>query len=316
MFEELFQVTFHRCQVQLLAAGVFGKAAALGPPAVQFGRYGDRPVRAAVFDWVKSRTTKEPGKLHLLLNHAGRLPAYAVITPGKQHEIRLARRLKLPPGSMLVFDWGDTDYDWFATLSLQKIFFVTRLKEQSDFVVVERWAVSPSEAKAGVRQNEILVFRQQATADNDQSFRRVVYWDANKEREFVFLTNHFDLAPSQVAAVYQQRWEGKLFNALKIQIWTDLDSSADLEGEIWGTNQPKRRCKPSVFSGGPERNRLFWTAGMPAVDLVHKVLNIRLSKEASLFLLVGSFIFQCSFCGSFAPATPSGHFAVLWHYLG
>lgn len=57
-----------------------------------------------------------------------------MITPGKQHEIRVARRLKLPPGSVLVFDRGYTDYDWFAALSRQKVFFVTRLKEQADFM--------------------------------------------------------------------------------------------------------------------------------------------------------------------------------------
>jgi len=70
----------------------------------------------------------------------------------------------------------------------------------------------------------------------------VVYWDADKEREFVFLTNHFDLVPSQVAAVHKQRWQVELFfkalkqnlrvktfvgttaNALKIQIWAALIS--------------------------------------------------------------------------------------------
>jgi hypothetical protein len=45
-------------------------------------------------------------------------------------------------------------------------------KEQADFVVVERRAVSENEKKAGVRRDEILVFRQQATADNGRFFRR------------------------------------------------------------------------------------------------------------------------------------------------
>ena len=205
LFEELFQVTFRRCQAPLQAAGIFGKAVALGHRLFSL----DATVIdlcAAVFDWAKFRTTRGAVKLHLLLDHDSYLPAYAVITPGKQHEIRVARRLKLPPGSMLIFDRGYTDYDWFATLSRQKVFFVTRLKEQADFVV-ERRAVSESEQQAGVRRDEILVFRQQATADNDRFFRRVVYRDAEKEREFVFVTNHFELAPSQVAAVYRQRWQ-------------------------------------------------------------------------------------------------------------
>jgi hypothetical protein len=239
LFEELFQVNLQRCQAQLEAAGIFGRAAALGhrlfsldPTVID--------LCAAVFDWAKFRTTKGAVKLRLLLDHEGHLPAYAVVTRGKQHEIPVARRLKPPPGSMLVLDRGDTDYDWFAALSGQKVFLVTGLKEQADFLVVQRRALSESDNKAGARRNEIVVFRQQATADNHRTFRRVVYWDEEKERESVFLTNHFQSAPMQVAVVYQQRWQVELLfkalkqnlrvktfvgtsaHALKIQIWTAL----------------------------------------------------------------------------------------------
>ena len=51
-------------------------------------------------------------KLHLLLDHDGHLPSYAVITPGKVHEIRIARQMKLPRGTMVVFDRGFSDYAW------------------------------------------------------------------------------------------------------------------------------------------------------------------------------------------------------------
>ena len=133
------------------AAGIFWKAAVLGHRL--FSLYATViDLCAAVFDWVKFRTTNGAVKLLLLLDHEGHLPAYAVITPGKQHEIRIARRAKLPPGSMLVFDRGYTDHDWFAALSWQQVFFVRRLKEQADFVVVERCAVTPSEARTGVRR--------------------------------------------------------------------------------------------------------------------------------------------------------------------
>lgn len=72
-------------------AGVFGKAAALGHKLLSL----DATVIdlcAAVFDWAKFRTTKGAVKLHLLLDHEGHLPAYAVITPGERYEIRVARR--------------------------------------------------------------------------------------------------------------------------------------------------------------------------------------------------------------------------------
>jgi hypothetical protein len=43
---------------------------------------------ASVFDWARFRRTKGAVKVHLLLDHDGFLPGYAVITEGKQHEVR------------------------------------------------------------------------------------------------------------------------------------------------------------------------------------------------------------------------------------
>jgi len=59
---------------------------------------------AAMFDWAKFKRTKGAVKLHLLLDHDGHLPRYAVITDGKTSDIEVARRLELPSGSIVVFD--------------------------------------------------------------------------------------------------------------------------------------------------------------------------------------------------------------------
>jgi hypothetical protein len=44
----------------------------------------------SVFDWAKFRRTKGAVKLHLLLDHDGYLPSYAVITDSKKSDIRVA----------------------------------------------------------------------------------------------------------------------------------------------------------------------------------------------------------------------------------
>lgn len=48
------------------------------------------------FDWARYKRTKGAVKLHLLLDHDGHLPRYAVITEGKTSDIEVARRLGLP----------------------------------------------------------------------------------------------------------------------------------------------------------------------------------------------------------------------------
>src|SRR5205823_13189780 len=72
---------------------------------------------ASVFDWAKFRRTKGAVKLHLLLDHNGHLPSYAVITEGKQHEVGVARQLHYEPGTVSAIDRAYINYDWFVDLT-------------------------------------------------------------------------------------------------------------------------------------------------------------------------------------------------------
>ena len=235
---QLFETVFHdllaHCRKRL---GVAKAGAKLGLPGKLLSL--DATVIdlcAAVFDWAQFRTTKGAVKLHLLLDHDGYLPCYAVITEGRVHEIQVARKLKLQAGAMLVFDRGYTDYDWFQRLTEEGVHFVTRLRDNATCIVVERRPANGS----GVRADEIIVLEKQARSDTAPFLRRVRYWDEENQRELVFLTNHLDLSAATVAAVYKDRWQiellfkalkqnlriktfvGTTANALKTQIWTAL----------------------------------------------------------------------------------------------
>jgi len=193
---------------------------------------------ASVFNWAQYRRTKGAVKLHLLLDHQGLLPSFALVTEGRVHESRVARSLRFEPGTIVVFDRGYADYDWFAALDAQGVFFVTRLKENADYGVVER---RPVPAGSAVRRDEIIFLYKAARGGNlDLFLRRIEVWDEEQKRALVFLTNHRGFAPSTIAAIYRQRWQIELFfkalkqnlriktfvgtspNALQIQIWTAL----------------------------------------------------------------------------------------------
>ena len=70
----------------------------------------------------------------MLLDHDWYLPSYAVITEGKKHEVRVARQMRFAPGTILVFDRGYADYEWFVDLIRQGVYFMTRLKENDGVV--------------------------------------------------------------------------------------------------------------------------------------------------------------------------------------
>jgi Transposase DDE domain/Domain of unknown function (DUF4372) len=80
-------------------------------------------------------------KLPLLLDHQGLLPSFALITEGRVHESRVAPSLRFEPGTIVGFDRGYADYDWFASLDADGVFFVTRMKDNADYGVVERRSV-------------------------------------------------------------------------------------------------------------------------------------------------------------------------------
>lgn len=136
LFETVFQQLLAHCQKRLGVAkagsklGLPGKLLSLDATVID--------LCASVFDWAHFRTTKGAVKLHLLLDHDGYLPCYAVITEGKIHEIQVARKLKLQRGAMLVFDRGYTDYAWFQQLTEEGVHFVTRLKDNAAYIVMER----------------------------------------------------------------------------------------------------------------------------------------------------------------------------------
>jgi Transposase DDE domain/Domain of unknown function (DUF4372) len=192
---------------------------------------------AEMFDWARYKRTKGAIKIHLLLDHDGHLPRYAVITDGKTSDIEVARRLELPPGSIVVFDRGYNDYLWFTELTLFDVGFVTRMKEGSLYAVME----SREPQGRGVLRDEIITVSTKHS-DVDEvpvRLRRVEFIDA-EGREYVFLTNRLDLAAVTIAEIYRQRWQIELFfkaikqnlriktfvgtseNALHIQIWTAL----------------------------------------------------------------------------------------------
>ena len=93
----------------------------------------------SMFEWAEFRQTKGAVKLHLLLDYDGYLPVYAHITEGSVHEINIARTLEFVPGSIIAMDMGYTDYGLYGKWTENKVYFVTKLKDNAKYDVVKRY---------------------------------------------------------------------------------------------------------------------------------------------------------------------------------
>ena len=192
----------------------------------------------SMFDWAKFRRTKGAIKLHLLLDHDGYLPSFAVVTEGKTSEIKVARTLRFAPGTILAIDRGYVDYEWFRELTQEEVYFVTRMKEKAVYEVQEEVRVPQN---SNVVRDQIIYFPRLAVEGEEPVlFRRVEIWDKEKEEAIVFLSNLLAFGATTIAAIYKDRWEVELFfkglkqlckiktfvgtsaNAVKTQVWTAL----------------------------------------------------------------------------------------------
>lgn len=167
----------------------------------------------SLYDWARFRRAKGAVKLHLLLDHDGYLPQFAVLTDGKTHELTVARKLAFEPGAVVVFDRAYTDYEWFAELGRRGVYFVTRLKRNADYEVLES---RPTPERGGILADEVICFPSRAVESPEYVFRRIVKQQPGDEEPLVFLTNHLGFGPTTVAAIYKDRWQVELFfKALK-----------------------------------------------------------------------------------------------------
>ena len=194
----------------------------------------------SLFPWAEFRRTKGAVKLHLLLDHDGYLPTYAYVSNGKKHDVTIAKKIPLSPGSIVTMDRGYNDYKLFASWTENQIYFVTRMKDNADYQVVEEKLIPIT---GNVLSDQMIRFTGFYAQKNcPHILRRVVAWDSEKEREIVLLTNHLKFGANTISAIYKDRWQIELFfkalkqnlkvktfvgtteNALYIQIWTALIS--------------------------------------------------------------------------------------------
>jgi len=191
-----------------------------------------------VFDWARFQRTKGAVKLHLQLDHQGCLPCWALVTDGDTNDVRIAQKLNFAPGTIVVIDRGYLDYALYERWNRAGVYFVTRPRTNMLYEIIERRAIG---TRGHVKGDETIKLAEGYGRTRCPSLlRQVTVWDAEHQRELVFLTNIFHLAASTVGAIYKDRWQIELFfkalkqnlkvktfvgtseNAVNVQIWTAL----------------------------------------------------------------------------------------------
>ncbi|MDP2815119.1 MAG: IS4 family transposase [Rectinemataceae bacterium] len=191
----------------------------------------------ASFPWAKFRKTKGAIKLHCLYDHAGALPSFMVITDGKHHEARVVKnhRFPLTPDSIVSIDRGYMDFKWLYSLTENRVWFVTRAKDNLQYDVAGQH--KKPKGKGVLKDEEISLAGFYAEEDYPDTLRRIEFHDEEQGKTLVFLTNNFTLAASTIAAIYKARWQIELFfkwikQNLKIKSFLGTSKNAVMT-QIW-----------------------------------------------------------------------------------
>jgi hypothetical protein len=233
LYQHVFLKLFERCRIQVIGEKKFrfkNKLISMDSSTID--------LCLQMFDWAHFRRAKGAIKLHLLLDHDGYLPSFAIITEGKVSDVKVAHLLQFDPGTIVIDDRGYNDYSLFGKWTAQRVYFVTQMKENALYEVVGEKKVPQNR---NILKDELIELKGvKAIEKCPYPLRRIEVYNPEKDEILVFLTNHLTLGATTIAAIYKDRWQIELFfkalkqnlkiktfvgtspNAVKIQIWTAL----------------------------------------------------------------------------------------------
>ena len=189
----------------------------------------------SLFPWASFRKHKAAVKMHTLLDLRGNIPSFIEITEGTLHDVNILDILVPEPGSFYIMDRGYLDFERLYVFTQLLAFFVTRTKKNTKVRRVYSHLVDRSD---GLRYDQtVMLVTPKSLAGYPDKLRRVKYFDAEREKQLVFLTNNFVLPALTITKLYKYRWQIELFfkwikqhlrikafygtsdNAVKTQIW-------------------------------------------------------------------------------------------------
>ena len=163
----------------------------------------------SMFPWATFRRTKSAVKLHTLLDLRGSIPSFVRITQAAVHEVNILDALMIEAGAIYLMDRGYLDFRRLYAIDRASGFFIIRAKANTR---LRRLYSAPVDKSCGVRCDQTVVPTGYYTKrDYPGKLRRVRFFDNQKRRNLVFLTNHTALPALTVAELYRRRWKVELF---------------------------------------------------------------------------------------------------------
>jgi hypothetical protein len=162
----------------------------------------------SVFWWAKFRKKKGGVKAHVLYDVEAQVPKFFHITNASVHDSKVMKEIPIESGSYYIFDRAYNNFKELYRIHQAGGYFVVRAKKNLQYETVSWKRRLP---KNVISDSTIRLTIYKSSKDYPTTLRRVVYWDDEQKREFVFLSNANHITSLQVADLYKNRWQVELF---------------------------------------------------------------------------------------------------------
>src|SRR5438876_10458004 len=150
-------------------------------------------------------------KMHIVYDLNADRPVYFAVTPANVNDITAAKAMPIEAGATYVYDLGYYDYGWWAQIDDVGGRFVTRLKKNTPFKVVQVNRVPKNSNIFSDRIGHLparLAASRKAPLQGPVREPQVTI-DTGKVLRIV--TNDLDATAEEIADLYKQRWQIELF---------------------------------------------------------------------------------------------------------
>lgn len=194
------------------------------------------------YKWAVFRKNQRKGgiKVHTMYDLETQIPTFFHITEARVHDMNAMDVIPYEEDSFYIFDRGYNDFQRLFAIESIGAYFIVRGKKNNDFKPVKWKRRFPP--GSGILSDAIgYMAGQQTKTKYPEKIRRIIYWDEENQRKFIFFTNAFDederldISPMMVAELYHNRWQIELFfkwlkQHLKIKkFWGETENAVRIQ---------------------------------------------------------------------------------------
>jgi len=253
------------------------------------------------FKWAIFRKNQRKGgiKLHTLYDLETSIPTFFHITEARVNDMKAMDAIPYEENSFYIFDRGYNDFKRLFRINAVEAYFIVRGKKNNDFKPMKWTRRFPP--GSGILSDAIGYMNSEQTRFKyPEKIRRIIYWDKEQQRKFIFFTNALDISPMMVAELYHNRWQIELFfkwlkqhlrikkfwgeseNTVRIQIYTAITAYCMMAivQKKMGIDRPIYEMLQIVSVSLTEKIPLRQLFGKPNYNIVNELDG---STEPTLF---------------------------------